>query len=84
MDTKAMVMQKLGIAKIGKKVKFKDYDGSHINVGDEVVMEVKRIDGSMDFVMGRYNAAHKLYRVAYDANMRGGRIKEIVSVYAGS
>lgn len=84
MDTKAMVMERLGTSKIGKKVKFKDYDGSHINVGDEIAMEVKRLDGSVDFVLGRYDASRKMYRVAYDPNMRGGRIKEIVSVYAAS
>lgn len=79
-----MVMQRLGASNIGKKVKFKDYDGTHINVGDEVVMEIKRIDNSTDFVMGRYDATRKIYRVCYDPNMRGGRIKDIVSVYAAS
>lgn len=79
-------MDKLGISRLGKKARFKDYDNGaiHLNVGDEVAMEVMRLDGTVDFVIGRYNKDRRVYMVAYDPNMRGGKIKEIVTVYANN
>lgn len=86
METKNIVMDKLGISKLGKKARFKDYDNGaiHVNVGDEVVMEVVRYTGITDFVVGRYDAAKRIYRVAYDPNMKAGKVKEIVTVYASN
>ena len=54
MDTKKIVMERLGMSKMGKKCRFKDYDNGavHINVGDEVAMEVKRVTGETSFVVG--------------------------------
>ena len=86
MNTKSIVMDKLGISKLGKKARFKDYDNGavHIDVGDEVAMEVLRYTGETDFVLGRYDSIKRVYRVAYDPNMRAGKIKEIVTVYANN
>ena len=86
MNTKGIVMEKLGISKLGKKAKFKDYDNEaiHVNVGDNVAMEVLRYNGETDFVAGHYDAHRRIYRVAFDPNMKGGRIKEIVTVYANN
>lgn len=86
MDTKKIVMERLGMSKMGKKCRFKDYDNGavHINVGDEVAMEVKRVTGETSFVVGRYDDKSRMYKVAYDPDMGAGRIKKIVMVYAAS
>lgn len=86
MITKNIVMDKLGITKLGKKARFKDYDNSaiHVKVGDEVAMEVVRHTGETDFVIGRYDEEKRVYRVAYDPNMKAGKIKEIAVVYANN
>lgn len=85
MDTKTLALERLGATKLGKKVKFKDYEsGLHLNVGEEIIMEIKRHSGEEDFVVGRYDSKSRVYRVAYDPNMKAGRIKEIMFAYAAS
>ena len=85
MDSKSAVLSKMGLTKLGKKTQYKDYDKKgreiHINVGDEVVMEITRGNGSKDFVMGRYDDVWKVYRIAYDPNASAGRIISINTIY---
>lgn len=86
MDTKAIILERLGQEKLGKKAaRFVGYDEDgtkvHANVGDEIAMEVLRVTGTMDFVLGRYDEKNRIYRVAFDPNMSAGKIKSIVHVY---
>jgi hypothetical protein len=86
MDTKTIVMKRLGISKLGKKGRHEGYDDNgkkmHCFLGDEIAMEVMRVNGQVDFVLGRYDHKDKVYRVAYDPNMGAGRIKRIENAYS--
>lgn len=85
MDTKSLVLERLGWKKLGKKGRLVGYDEdgtmAHDNLGEEIALEVVRCDGSKDFVVGRYDADARLYRVAYDPNMKAGRILKIENAY---
>lgn len=86
MDTKSIVMDRLGIKKLGKKGRFEGFDDNgnkmHIFLGEEIAMEVMRGSGAIDFVVGRYDHEKKVYRVAFDPNMAGGRIRRIENAYS--
>lgn len=86
MDTKSIVMDRLGITKLGKKGRLEGYapDGRkiHCHMGDEIAMEVMRFNGQIDFVVGRYDKDALMYRVAYDPNMGAGRIIRIENAYS--
>lgn len=86
MDTKAIIMEKLGWSKLSKKpARLVGYDADgtmvHDNLGDEIMLEITRGNGSKDFVLGRYDSISRLYRVAYDPNMKAGRILKIDNAY---
>lgn len=86
MDTKAIVMERLGWKKLSKKLQRLvgyDADGTmvHDNLGEEILLEVQRNNGDKDYVLGRYDHTTRLYRVAYDPNMRAGRIKCITNAF---
>lgn len=86
MDTKKIILDKLGLEKLGKKsTRLVGYDADgtkvHDYFGDEVAMEVMRVTGKSDFVLGRYDKKARLYRVAFDPNMKAGNIKSIINVY---
>jgi hypothetical protein len=86
MNTKEIIMKKLGWDKLSKKASRLvgyDTDGTmvHNNLGDEVLLEVVRFDEQKDFVLGHYDHKARLYRVAYAANMKAGRIKTITHAY---
>lgn len=82
-----MILKRLGWAKLGKKPnRFIGYDDdgtmAHNNIGEEVAMEVMRYNGDKDWVLGRYDEKSRLYHVAYDPNIKAGRIEKILNVYS--
>lgn len=85
MDTKSIVLERLGWKKLGKKGRLVGYDEdgtmAHNNLGEEIALEVVRYDGSKDFVVGRYDVQARLYRVAYDPNIQAGCIIKIENAY---
>lgn len=86
MDTKAIVLERLKLKKLGKKSRFVGHDAdgtmAHAYLGDEIAMEVTRYSGAVDFVMGRYDNQARLYRIAYDPNIKAGPIKSIDNAYS--
>lgn len=86
MESKEIVLEKLGWETLGKKggrLVGYNQDGTvaHCNYGAEVAMEVVRVTDKRAFVLARYDEDAHLYRVAYDPNPNEGRIKTIVNVY---
>lgn len=86
MESKDIILERLGWERLGKKApRFVGYDEdgtkAHADLGEEVALEVLRVTGEKDFVLGRYDKDARLYRVAYDPNMKAGRIKSIVNAY---
>ena len=86
MDTKEIILERLGWEKLGKKsARFIGYDAdgtmAHNDLGEEIALEVMRNNGETDFVLGRYDKDARLYRVAFDPNMKAGRIIKIVNAY---
>lgn len=87
MDTKQIILDRLGKEKLGKKVARLvgyDADGTRVHdyAGDEIAMEIVRYNGIKDFVLGRYDHEARLYRVAYDPNIKAGQIKAITNAYS--
>lgn len=87
MNTKEIILKRLGWAKLGKKPnRFIGYDDdgtmAHNNIGYEIPMEVLRCSGEKDWVLGRYDKDARVYRVAYDPNIKAGRIEKILNVYS--
>lgn len=86
MDTKAIIMERLGAKKLSKKSRLVGYDADgtkvHDNLGEEVALEVLRYNGEKDYVLGRYDHDARLYRVAYDPNIAAGPIKSIENAYS--
>lgn len=87
MNTKDIILERLGKEKLGKKVARLigyDEDGTKVHdyVGDEIALEIMRYDNTKDFVLGRYDNATRQYKIAFDPNMKGGPIKSIVNAYS--
>lgn len=86
MDTRAIVLERLNLKKLGKKARLVGYDADgtkvHDNIGEEIALEVTRYNGEKDFVLGRYDHNARLYRVAYDPNITAGPIKSIDNAYS--
>lgn len=85
MDTKSIILDRLGWKKLGKKARLVGYDADgtqvHDNLGEEIALEITRINGEKDFVLGRYDEKKRRYMIAYDPNISAGRIKSIDNAY---
>lgn len=86
MDTKSIILERLGQSKLGKKGRLVGYDAdgtmAHAFLGEEIALEVTRYNETKDWVMGRYDHNARLYRIAYDPNISAGPIKSIDNAYS--
>lgn len=70
---KKKVLEFLNLKTMGKRE-----NKLFINVGDFAPLEVKRINGDMGFVVGKYNNETNTYDVHYDPNCSDGVIRDII------